>query len=67
MILVSTLFEMKVIIATEIRREKSENYVEFSFHSISGLNRVNISSYINSTTDFSMDLNKALAFTHLVT
>jgi len=35
-ILVSTLFETKVIIATKIRREKNENCVEFSFHSISG-------------------------------
>ena len=34
--LVSTLFEMEVIIATKIRREKNENCVDFSFHSISG-------------------------------
>ena len=30
-------FEIEVIIATKIRREKNENCVEFSFHSISGL------------------------------
>ena len=28
---------MEVKLATKIRREKNENYVEFSFHSISGL------------------------------
>ena len=39
MILVSTIFETKVIIATKIRREKKENCVEFSFHSISGFER----------------------------
>ena len=31
---------MKVIIATKIRREKNENCVEFSFHSISGHNAI---------------------------
>ena len=35
-ILVSTLFEMEVIMATKIRREKNEKCVEFSFHSLSG-------------------------------
>ena len=34
--LVSTLFETKVIIATKIRREKNENFVDFLFYSISG-------------------------------
>ena len=34
-------FETEVIIATKIRREKNENCVEFSFHSISGLDRNN--------------------------
>ena len=36
MILASTIFETGLKIATKIRREKNENYVEFSFHSISG-------------------------------
>ena len=36
MILASTIFETGVKIATKIRREKNENCVEFSFHSISG-------------------------------
>ena len=41
MILASTIFETGVKIATKIRREKNENCVEFSFHSISGLYRKN--------------------------
>ena len=43
-ILVLTLFETEVIIATKIRREKNENCVEFSFHSISGF-----MSYVSSS------------------
>ena len=39
MILASTIFETGVKIATKIRREKNENCVEFSFHSISGFPR----------------------------
>ena len=46
-ILVSTLFETEVKIATKIRREKNENCDEFLFHSISGLIPV----------DTKMDLN----------
>ena len=38
MILASTIFETGVKIATKIRREKNENCVEFSFHSISVTN-----------------------------
>ena len=40
MILASTIFETGVKIATKIRREKNENCVEFSFHSISGFDPV---------------------------
>ena len=50
MILASTIFATGVKIATKIRREKKENCVEFSFHSISG--------YLKGTQDVGIKYSK---------
>ena len=61
MILASTLFETEVKIATKIRREKNENCVEFSFHSISGSQR---DAKKEVEVDAKLDIKNNELFTH---